>query len=122
WLCGAGPDGGASIGRGLLLPGHAVNTSVCARLRHPWVRTVPAAASPSQCCKPAANLPVLEPAFGTVVGRVSGCADLRDRVRQGCRTRAYRDVFTACPAGLCIHSGTHPTCNTKTKRLGKESA
>src|SRR5690606_11758685 len=36
------------------------------------------------------------------VGCHGRCASPRDRVRHGCRTRAYRDVFTACP--VVMHS------------------
>jgi hypothetical protein len=31
----------------------------------------------------------------------------RDRMRQGCRIRAYREVFTACP-GTTHRSGSPP--------------
>src|SRR5690606_11583326 len=36
-------------------------------------------------------------ASGTEPGAMWCMSLSRDRVRQGCRTRAYRDVFTACP-------------------------
>src|SRR5690625_5877415 len=39
---------------------------------------------------------------------------LRDRVRHGCRTRGYRDVFTACPGGR----SSSPTPYLNIERLG----
>ena len=84
-------------------PGHAVNTSVCARLRHPWLRTVPARLAKPCASRPVPNSGASLPAFSRTrhaVGCLRCCAWQRDRVRQGCRTRAYRDVFTACPVAM----------------------
>src|SRR5690606_13524785 len=36
----------------------------------------------------------------------------RDRARQGCRARAYRDVFTACPARNTPDAGIAPETAT----------
>ena len=86
-----------------------MNTSLYARLGHPWPRTVP-----SRRIERCAGESV--PTF-CFFGRrmlhgvycLCGRVDGRDRVRQGCRTRAYRDVFTACPVHQPVRTSTHQT-------------
>src|SRR5690606_29514548 len=54
------------------------------------------------------------------VGCLRCCAWQRDRVRQGCRTRAYRDVFTACP--VVMHSTEGLPNSQSTTRSEKREA
>src|SRR5690606_33960017 len=48
-----------------------------------------------------------------VVSRQRPGHDGRERARHGCRPRAYRDVFTACPARNTPDAGTAPQIATR---------
>src|SRR5690606_12638501 len=101
--CGFGAGPGVWVGG----PGHAASTSVYARLGHPGPRTVPARPTTHPARKRAAGFRSLSILLG--VAGPGCCACVRDRVRHGCRTRAYRDVFTACPAHMHNTPGPLPT-------------
>src|SRR5690606_29517035 len=62
-------------------------------------RTVPGGPGSSHAGKSAASFSCgfSVPSAGTVFGAGGDGGWSRDRARQGCRARAYRDVFTACP-------------------------